>query len=97
MGMFSQMGDMYKLQKEAKRLKKELAKTHISAEENGVKVVVTGEQEIVSLEIIDESLLSNASQLSNAVVKSTNKAMKKAQTVAAEKMKPLMGDMGLGQ
>jgi DNA-binding protein YbaB len=33
MGMFSQMGDMYKLQKEAKRLKKELAQTHISAEE----------------------------------------------------------------
>lgn len=96
MGMFSQMGDMYKLQKEAKKLKKELAQTHISAEEAGVKVVVTGEQEMVSFEVLDSSLMSDAKKLSHAVVKATNKAMKKAQTIAAEKMKPLMGGMGLG-
>ena len=96
MGMFSQMGDMYKLQKEAKRLKKELAQIHISAEEHGVKVVVTGEQEMISLEILDEALLSNADKLSTAIVKATNKAMKKAQVIAAEKMKPLMGGMGFG-
>ena len=95
--MFSQMGDMYKLQKEAKRLKKELAQTHISAEEDGVKVVVTGEQEMISFEVLDETLMQDAKKLSNAVVKASNKAMKKAQTIAADKMKPLMGGLGLGQ
>lgn len=97
MGMFSQMGDMYKLQKEAKKLKKELAQTHISAEDSGVKVVVTGEQEMVSFEIQEKDLLQNETKLSLAIVKATNKAMKKSQTIAAEKMKPLMGGLGLGQ
>ncbi len=96
MGMFSQMGDMYRLQKEAKRLKQELAQTHISAEESGVKVVVSGEQEVISYEILDDTLLGDSKALSSATVKAMNKAMKKAQTIAAEKMKPIMGGLGLG-
>jgi DNA-binding protein YbaB len=52
---------------------------------------------MVSFEVLDESLMGDAKKLSQAVVKATNKAMKKAQTIAAEKMKPLMGGMGLGQ
>lgn len=91
------MGDMYKLQKEAKRLKAELAQTHISAEEPGLKVTVSGEQEIISIEILDQDLLTDASKLSKGLVKVMNRAIKKAQQVAAEKMKPLMGGLGLGQ
>ena len=97
MGLFSQMGDMYKLQKEAKRLKAELVQIHISAEEPGIKVTVSGEQEIINIEITDKDLLADASKLSKILVKVTNRAIKKAQQVAAEKMKPLMGGFGLGQ
>lgn len=96
MGLFSQMGDMYKLQKEAKRLKAELAQTHISAEESGIKVVVTGEQEVIEFEILDSSLLTDGKKLNKSLIKATNKALKKSQQIAAEKMKPLMGGLGMG-
>jgi len=96
MGMLGQMGDMYKLQKEAKRIKKELAQTHVSAEASGVKVIVNGEQQLLSIEFIDESLMQDTKKLEKAIVEAMNRAMKKAQEVAAERMKPLMGSMGMG-
>ncbi len=97
MGMLGQMGDMYKLQKEAKKIKKELAKTHIFSESNGVKVTVSAEQEVISVEITDESVLANRSLLEKSILEVTNKALKKAQQVAAERMKSIMGGFpGLG-
>ena len=96
MGMFGQMGDMYKLQKEAKRIKKELAQIHVSAEASGVKIVVNGEQQLLSIEFIDESIVQDTKKLEKAIVEAMNRAMKKAQEVAAEKMKPLMGGLGMG-
>jgi len=97
MGLFGQMGDMYKLQKEAKRIKKELASIHVHAEADGVKVTVSAEQEILSVEILDETVLGDARRISNAFTDATNRAFKKAQAVAAEKMNGLMGGFpGLG-
>ncbi len=92
MGMFGQMGDMYKLQKEAKKIKKELANTHIFSESDGVKVTVSGEQEMIKVEILDETILGDTKRLEKAVLEASNKAFKKAQQVAAEKMKAVMGD-----
>jgi len=63
MGLLGQMGDMYKLQKEAKKIKKELAKTHIFSEVNEVKVTVTAEQKIVSVEILNDEILSDKKKL----------------------------------
>ncbi len=99
MGLLGQMGDMYKLQKEAKKIKKELAKTHIFAEVKGVKVTVTAEQEVLAIEIQDEALLTvdNKSKLEKAILEATNKAFKKAQQIAAERMKSVMGGFpGMG-
>lgn len=97
MSMLGQMGDMYKLQREAKKIKKELAKIHVSAESDGVKVVVSAEQEILSVEILEPSVLENQKKLEKAMVDATNRAMKKAQQVAADKMKGLMGGFpGMG-
>ncbi|MCF7918175.1 YbaB/EbfC family nucleoid-associated protein [Candidatus Gracilibacteria bacterium] len=98
MGLFGQVGDMYKLQKEAKRIKAELAKTHIFAEHEGIKVTVNGEQQVVSIEFLNDSLLSDKNKLSKALIEALNRAMKKAQMVAAEKMKAVMGGFpGMGQ
>lgn len=91
MGLMGQMGDMYKLQKEAKRIKKELANTHIFAEVDGVKVTVSGEQEIIEVEFLDESICQDQKRLAKAFKEASNKAFKKAQEVAAEKMKAVMG------
>lgn len=91
------MGDMYKLQKEAKKIKKELAKIHVFAESNGVKVTVNCEQEVMSVEFLDGADLSNPKTLSKGVMEATNRAVKKSQQVAAEKMKTVMGGFpGMG-
>ena len=93
MGLFGQAKDMYKLQKEAKRIKKELEKIHIFAESNGIKVTVAGDQSLVNVEILDEAVLSDARKVEKAFIDATNRAMKKSQQVSAEKMKALMGGM----
>lgn len=97
MGLLGQMGDMYKLQKEAKKIKKELAKIHVFAESDGVKVTVSCEQELLGVEILDEGILGNVKKLEKAILDASNRAMKKSQQVAAEKMKSVMGGMpGMG-
>ena len=89
---FSQMRDMYRLQKEAKRVRKELASIHVEAESSGVKVVVTAEQEIVLLQI-EESVPRE--RIGEFLKDALNRALKKAQLIASERMQGIMGQMGL--
>lgn len=91
MGLFGQLGDMYKLQKEAKKLKKELAQIHVFAESNGVKVTVSGDQTVLKVEFTDLEVLGNEKKLAEGFIDATNRANKKAQQLSAEKMKGLMG------
>ena len=90
------MKEMYKLQSQMKKMKKELAQLEIEAEEGGVVVVVNGSQEVVSVEY-DEDMLGpdNKIRLEKDTITALARAMKKSQEIAAEKMKPLMGGMGL--
>ncbi len=93
MPSFSQMRDMYRLQREAKRVKKELAKIHVEAEAGGVKVIVNAEQEIIDI-IIDPSVSQES--IPALLKDALNRALKKAQVVASEKMQGIMGEMGMG-
>ncbi len=95
MGMFQQAKDMYKLQKEAKAVKKELANIHIEAEEDGVIVTINAELEVVDIKISEEAA-TNKGSLEKKLLKAFNKALKKAQQIAAEKMKSVMSMMGMG-
>lgn len=94
MSIFGQMKDLYKMQREAKKIKEKLKKTHIEAETEGVTVIINGEQEVISVKISPESL-TNKSTLESNLVKTFNKGVKKAQEIAAAEMKDIMGDMGL--
>lgn len=93
MGMFDQAKGLYKLQKEAKRIKKELSNMHIEASEGGVLVVIDGEQHVVKVEISAEA--KENPKLETILTEVFNKALKKSQEVAAEKMKAIMGNLGL--
>lgn len=93
--MFDQAKDLYKLQKQAKKIKDELANIHIEAVEGGVKVVINGEQHCISVEINHAHYNGNTDQIAKDLVIAINKAIKKSQAIAAEKMKDIMGDMGL--
>lgn len=100
MTSFSQMKDLYKIQREAKRIKKELKNVHVEAEAGpasslggySIKVIVSAEQEIVSVHIAPELSIDKISPL---LVDALNRALKKAQVVAAERMQVIMQQMGM--
>lgn len=92
--MFDKAKDLYKLQKQARQIKKQLKNTHIEAEHEGITVIINGEQEVVEVKFTEESF-SDKSKLEKNIVTCLNKAIKKSQQVGAEMMKDVMGDMGL--
>ena len=92
--MFDKAKDMYKLQKQARKIKKELKNTHIEAEHEGVTVTVNGEQEVIKIEISDEAI-TNKKKVEESLIKATNKAIKRSQQIGAELMKEVMGDINI--
>ncbi len=102
MALFSKFKDMYRIQKQAKQARSGLKNIHIESEADSlVKVTVTGEQEVVSLEISDDAVKQlqggslRKTSLEEACKKALNKALKKSQEIAAEKTKGLWKEMGM--
>lgn len=94
--MFNQMKDLYKMQKQAKEMKKALKTIEVEAEEDGINVVVNAAQDIIAVEIAEHLLQpGNKKRIEKNIIAALQRANKKAQEVAAEKMKPLFGKMGL--
>lgn len=93
MGFMDQAKDLYKLQKQAKQIKKELKNIHIEAEADGVVITCNGEQDFMEC-TIPEALAGDSKRIGKAVIEAANKAVKKSQAIAAEKMKDVMGGMG---
>lgn len=90
------MNQMQMLQK-LKKAQKELAKEIVEAEaaDGAVVVAVTGELKIKKVTIDPEYVdLDNIGDLEEWIEIATRDALEKAQQVAAEKMKPLMGGLG---
>lgn len=92
MGFFSKAKDLYKLQREAKQVKKQLQSIHVEAECRGVTVVVSANSEVVSITIADEV---PREEIASRLLDALNRALRKVQVVAAEKTRGLMGDFGL--
>jgi len=88
-----QAKDLYKLQRQAKTIKKELKNIHIEAEADGLVVIVNAEQTFMDVKI-PEALLGDSKRISKAFVDASNRAIKKSQLIAADKMKDVMGGMG---
>lgn len=92
--MWDKIKDLRKLQKQAKTIQKELEKTHIEAEVEGIVVIINGKQEVQDVRIPDE-MLTDSKQLNQNLIKAFNKALQKSQEIGAEKMKAVMGGLGL--
>ena len=105
MNMFGQMGEMKKLYDKYKTLQDKLKNLLIRAKEwkfidsdgaereDAVVVDISGEMKIQNIAINDEGLLSpdQKSTLEGLLVKAVTKAQNKAQEVAAEKTKEILG------
>lgn len=88
---FSQMKDLYKLQKEAKQMQKKMKALTISglSKNEDVEVVIDGTQEIMEIGIKDELMAPD--QKNNLI-----KALKQAMSDAQKKLqKQMMQDMDM--
>ena len=92
---FKQAQELMKLQQQAQKIQEELSNTHIEAELDGVVVTIDGQLKVVSTVIEDVSILRDQAKLEKAITGAVNKGMKKAQEIAADRMKGVMSQMGL--
>ena len=90
--MFNQLKDMGNLAKKAKEMKSQMKKIQeelkdlkIDLNESGIKLVMTGEMDLVSIDI-DDNLLSKKEDLQKALVKVINKASQQSKTMASNKL-----------
>ncbi|MCK9272019.1 YbaB/EbfC family nucleoid-associated protein [Candidatus Gracilibacteria bacterium] len=93
---YSKAKDLLKLQQEASKIQNELSNIHIEAEVDGVVVTVDGQMKIVGVKIENSDILKDTERLEKAIKEATNKGIKKSQEIAADKMKDIMGGLGMG-
>lgn len=74
----SGLGDLQKLQQQAKQMQQALQKEEVTVEKNGVVVKVRGDQKILEVEI--------DGVIENRIVDAINDAIKKTQELAARKL-----------
>lgn len=89
----NQMKMLNDLRKAQKDLKKQ--KIVVDAGDGMVEVTINGELKIENVTINPEMVdLENIDELENAIQNAVRDGLAKAQEIAAEKMKPLMGGLG---
>lgn len=93
MDNLKQLGDLKKMRDQAMEMQKKLSAIKITVEHKGVTIVMTADQKIISISG-DPSAGSGQADFGK-ITEAVNEALKQAQKVAAEEMKPLMGGMGL--
>jgi hypothetical protein len=90
---FDQMKMLNELRKAQKELKKQ--KVEVEAGDGAVVVTVNGELKLESVKIDPEYVdLENIEELEHWIEIAVRDGLQKAQEIAAEKMKPLMGGLG---
>ncbi len=77
---------MNKLRQQAMQMQKNLSGQQITIEENGVRIVITGDQRIMEL-----SIQGISNEVLNDVL---NKAIRKSQELAAKELMNISGGMG---
>lgn len=92
---FKQAQELMKLQQQAQKIQEELSNTHIEAEVDGLVITIDGQLKVVKTEIEGTSIIGDKEKIEKAVTEAVNKGMKKAQEIAAERMRGVMSSMGL--
>ena len=89
--------DQAKLVMQARKLQKELQREIITVEagDGAVSVEISGEQKIKKINIDPDSIdLDDIGQLETWLEEAVKEAINQSQKLAAEKMQPLMGNLG---
>ena len=91
------MMDQAKMLMQVKKLQKELSKTIVEVEagDGAVTVQINGEQKLKSIKIDPEQVdVDDIHELEVWVEEAVKQAIVESQQLAAEKMKPMMGQLG---
>lgn len=80
-----QLRELKKMRDQAMAIQRQLAAEEVVVEEQGIKIVMTGDQKVKSLEIDGES--------QNRLIDVLNKVIKKSQEVAAKKLQEMSGGL----
>lgn len=89
MGMFDQIKDLYKLQKEAKEMQKKMKQIMVDgySDDEDVKIRMNGLQEIESIDIDDDLIsVENKKDLTKAIIQAVKDAQKRLQKEMAKDM-----------
>ncbi len=82
---FKQLGDLNQIRKQAMELQKQLRDEKVEVDEDGVRVVISGEQKILEFE--------SGGASDETVKDKLNKAIKSSQEVAARKLSSMTGGL----
>ena len=89
MSIFSKLGDVNEMKKQAQAMQSMLAQEQVSAENNGVSITMNGNQEILDIIISDEAF-NNKEELANNLKNVFADAIKKVQKLMASKFGNMM-------
>ncbi len=88
MSMFSKLNQIKELRSQAKKLQNELAQETVTVENKGIKMVMDGNQKIISLDIPTELLTpEKKGDLEKYLINTFADAQKKVQSIIFKKMK----------
>jgi len=86
MNPFQQLGDLKKMRDEAMAIQKQLQGEQVTVDKSGVRIVITGDQKILSLESNGKS--------DDDIKDAINESIKKSQEIAARKLAGMRGGLG---
>ncbi len=72
------LGDLQKLQQQAKKMQEALQQEEVTVEKNGVRVVIRGDQQLIEVAV--------DGVIENRIAEAINEAIKKTQELAAKKL-----------
>jgi DNA-binding protein YbaB len=90
--MFGKLKQLKDLRDQAKKMQTALAGENVTAEKNGVTLVMSGNMEVTSLKISEEL---KGAHLESALKDCFNDALKRTQKIMAKKMQEMGGFPGL--
>jgi len=95
--MFNKLKQFKELRSQAKTLQSALKDEKVEIEKHGVKIVMDGNQEIISIDVsVDLFSGDKKRDLENAIKDGMNSAIEKTKRVMAQKMQSMGGLEGLG-
>lgn len=90
---FKQAGEIKKLRDQANAIQKELSQIEVESEKGRVKVVMTGDMKVQSVQINGEEMKDAREAFNEAVDKAQKKSAQKMQQMGAG-LKDLLGGLG---